>query len=161
MKRLRFTTSHTFLGFSLVELLVTVSIISILIAIGIASYSTINKQSRDAKRKSDLEQIRAALEMYRADNGFYPTANGANWISASDPAVGLITPLVPTYIAGIPRDPKSTDPSAGQNYMYLAKNAVSGVYYGYCVSAQMESENPEDTCTDTLPTGHTYGLKNP
>lgn len=156
MKRFHHFSLRSLSGFSLVELLVTVSIIAILIAIGIASYSTINKQSRDAKRKSDLEQIRAALEMYRADNGFYPTANGGNWVSVSDASIGLITPLVPTYIAGIPTDPKSS-----QSYMYLAKNAVSGAYYGYCVSAQMESENPTDTCTDTLPTGHTYGLKNP
>lgn len=159
MKRIHISSPRSFLGFSLVELLVTVSIIAILIAVGIASYSTINKQSRDAKRKSDLEQIRAALEMYRADNGYYPSTGTGSWVAAStsaDALAGLTPVLVPTYIAGIPTDPKSS-----QSYMYLARNAVSGVYYGYCVSAQMESENPADTCTDTLPTGHTYGLKNP
>lgn len=146
-------------GFSLVELLITVSIIAILISIGIASYATINKQSRDTKRKGDLEQIRAALEMYRANNGYYPSAGTGSWVvasSATDALVGLTPALVSTYIPVVPTDPKSS-----QSYMYIATNASSGNYYGYCVSAQMESENPPDTCTATLPTNHTYGLKNP
>lgn len=146
-------------GFSLVELLITVSIISILISIGIASYATINKQSRDTKRKGDIEQIRAALEMYRANNGSYPAAGGGSWIAASsttDALIGLTPTLVSTYIPTVPTDPKTS-----QTYMYIATSASGGNYYGYCLSAQMESENPPDTCTVTLPTGHTYGLKNP
>lgn len=144
-------------GFSLVELLITISIIAVLVAMGIASYATLNKQSRDAKRKSDLEQIRAALEMYRADNGSYPSVGSGSWVAASsatDALIGLTPSLVTTYIPVIPSDPKTT-----QTYMYRATNSSSGIYYGYCVSAAMESENPSDTCTPS--TGQTYGLKNP
>ncbi len=139
------------------ELLISVSIIAILIAIGIASYATLNKQSRDTKRKSDLEQIRSALEMYRADNGFYPNAGTGAWVaasSASDALVGLTPALVPTYVPVVPTDPRST-----QDYMYRATNISGGNYYGYCVSAAMEVENPTDTCTPA--TGHSYGTKNP
>lgn len=146
-------------GFSLMELLITVSIIAILVAIGIASYATINKQSRDTKRKGDLEQIRAALEMYRSDNGYYPSVGSGTWTQASsstDALVGLTPALVPTYIPAVPLDPKST-----QQYMYIATNGSGGAYYGYCVSAALEGENPSDTCTQTLPTGHTYGIKHP
>ncbi len=142
-------------GFSLVELLITVSIIAILVAIGIASYATINRQSRDTRRKSDLEQIRSALEMYRADNGYYPAANGSSWVVASEPTLGLTTALVPTYLPIIPTDPSSPD----QDYMYQATNVASGLYYGYCISGGLEGEDPTDTCTPA-PT-HTYGLKNP
>ncbi len=159
MKQFVSSTRANTRGFSLVELLITVSIIAILISMGIASYATINKQSRDTKRKGDLEQIRASLEMYRANNGSYPSAGTGSWIAASsatDALVGLTPFLVSTYIPVVPTDPKSA-----QMYMYIATNASSGNYYGYCVSAQMESENPPDTCTVTLPTSHTYGLKNP
>lgn len=144
-------------GFSLVELLITVSIIAILIAIGVASYATINKQSRDTKRKSDIEQIRSSLEMYRADNGSYPSAGSGSWVAASsatDALIGLTPSLVPTYFSVVPRDPKSA-----QNYMYLASSPSGGFYYGYCLSTFLESENPIDTCTPS--TGHTYGVKNP
>jgi len=146
-------------GFSLMELLISVSIIAILIAIGIASYATINKQSRDTKRKSDMEQIRAALEMYRSDNGFYPPVGVGSWTAASsstDPLVGLTPSLVSTYIAAVP-----TDPKPAQSYMYIATNYSGGNYFGYCISVALESENPADTCTVTLPSGYTYGLKNP
>lgn len=153
MKRL--LSSRSTRGFSLVELLITVSIIAILVAIGIASYATINRQSRDTRRKSDLEQIRSALEMYRADNGHYPTASGATWVIASEPTLGLTTALVPTYLPIIPTDPTAP----GQNYMYQATNMSGGVYYGYCLSGGLEGEDPTDTCTPA-PT-HTYGLKNP
>lgn len=144
-------------GFSLIELLITVSIIAILIAIGVASYATINRQSRDTKRKSDLEQIRSALEMYRADNGAYPGAGSGSWVatsSSTDVLIGLTPQLVPTYLAQVPLDPKSA-----QSYMYMATNGSGGYYYGYCLSALLESENPTDTCTPA--TGQTYGAKNP
>lgn len=144
-------------GFSLVELLITVSIIAILIAIGVASYATINRQSRDTKRKSDIEQIRSALEMYRADVGSYPTAGAGSWVvtsSSTDPTAGLTPALVSTYLAVVPLDPKSA-----QSYMYMATNASGGYYYGYCLSALLESENPTDTCTPSA--GQTYGVKNP
>ena len=144
-------------GFSLVELLITVSIIAILIAIGVASYATINRQSRDTKRKSDLEQIRSALEMYRADIGSYPSAGSGSFVAASsatDVLVGLTPSLVSTYLPVIPTDPKST-----QSYMYKATNPSGGDYYGYCLSALLESEDPQDTCTPSV--GQTYGVKNP
>ncbi len=144
-------------GFSLMELLISVSIIAILVAIGVASYATINRQSRDTKRKSDMEQIRSALEMYRADNGSYPGAGSGNWVAASsstDVLIGLTPALVSTYLPVVPLDPK-----AAQSYMYLATNASGGYYYGYCLSALLESENPTDTCAPS--TGQTYGVKNP
>ena len=52
-------------GFTLIELLIAVSIIAILISIGVVSYGSVNKRSRDAKRKGDIEQLRSGLEMYR------------------------------------------------------------------------------------------------
>lgn len=137
-------------GFTLVELLISVSIIAILVAIGVASYATINKQSRDTKRTSDIEQIRSALEMYRADNGAYPPLGSGNWIAAS----GLDATLVPTYLPQIPADPKSS-----QSYLYLSTNVSGGNYYGYCISAVTEAQNPADTCPPA--TGYSYGVKNP
>lgn len=61
-------------GFTFVEILVVVTIIGVLATIGAVSYQSANKKSRDGKRKADMEQIRAALEMYRADSNAYPAA---------------------------------------------------------------------------------------
>lgn len=92
--------------FTLVEILVVVTIIVLLTSIAAVSYSQITKSSRDARRKADIEQVRAALEMYRSNNdkSSYPVA--ANWSSLS-------SSLTPTYIKTMPTDPKIAD-----NYHY-------------------------------------------
>lgn len=62
-------------GFTLVELLVVISIMGILAALGTARYMTAEKNTRDSRRKSDLNQYRVALESYAAaNNSLYPTS---------------------------------------------------------------------------------------
>lgn len=61
-------------GFTLVELLVVITIIGVLAAVGLASFRTSQIKGRDAARKSDLKEIKNALEFYFNDNGKYPDA---------------------------------------------------------------------------------------
>lgn len=95
-------------GFTLMEILISVAIVAILTAIGIVSYNSVNKRARDAKRKSDLEQVRSALEIYRNDKGKYP-GSAVGWIALTvlDPGDGT-GPLVTAYLPRIPMDPRST-----------------------------------------------------
>jgi prepilin-type N-terminal cleavage/methylation domain-containing protein len=51
-------------GFTLVELMVTVAIVGILMAIVTSNFTTSRSRSRDAKRVSDINQIQLALELY-------------------------------------------------------------------------------------------------
>lgn len=139
-------------GFTLMEVLVATAIVAILISVLVVTFAPINKRSRDAKRKSDLEQLRSSLEMYRADLGYYPNAGSGSWADATS----LETALVSTYIPAIPSDPKS-----GQVYRYKATNLSGGNYYGYCVSSQLESEDPTDSCTPDTVNSHNYGIKSP
>ncbi len=68
--------SKTKSGFTFIEILVVTTIIAVLTAIGMVSYAQTNKNARDKKRQADIEQIRTALEMYRADSptGVYPAS---------------------------------------------------------------------------------------
>lgn len=59
-------------GFTLVELLIVISIIATLSVVGLVSYTNFTKSSRDAKRQSDLKLIQSALEEYHGDQLFYP-----------------------------------------------------------------------------------------
>ena len=71
-------------GFTLIELLVVIAIIGILSSVVLASLNSARAKARDARRLSDLHQIRNALELYASDNsGSYPTgyANTYYWIS--------------------------------------------------------------------------------
>jgi len=150
-------------GFTLLEVLVSATIIAVLAVIGVVSYGSVNRRSRDVKRKSDIEQVRSALEMYRSDNGAYPAVN----VSAFGSFVALGSGvLVSTYMPAVPTDPQPSQYS----YYYVATNydAVTTKYYGYCVCGFLETQVvATSTCVasdipgGTLPANCNYGLKNP
>ena len=59
-------------GFTLVELLAVVVVILILASIMVSITSYVQKSMAISTTKSQLATIQAALEMYKADWGFYP-----------------------------------------------------------------------------------------
>jgi prepilin-type N-terminal cleavage/methylation domain-containing protein len=60
-------------GFTLVELLVVISIIAILSVIGIVIFGNTRAAAQDSKRITDVSQISKALEMaYTESSGYYP-----------------------------------------------------------------------------------------
>ncbi len=97
-------------GFTLIELLVVVAIIGILSSVVLASLNSARAKARDAKRASDVHQLKTALEFYYNDNGFYPsvTCEGCGVVITS-----LIAPLA-TYIKQI-----ADDPLSGQGWQYV------------------------------------------
>lgn len=60
-------------GFTLIELMVVMMIIAVLSGLALVSLQSSRRGARDAQRRADLEEIRAALEMYKVDLGTYPT----------------------------------------------------------------------------------------
>ncbi len=69
-------------GITFIELLVVVLIIAVLAAIAVPTYTSYLQRGRRADAKTALEQLRAAQEVFRAENGAY-TNNfallNANW----------------------------------------------------------------------------------
>ena len=59
-------------GFTLIELLVVIAIIAILAAIAIPQYAKYRQSANNAVAKSDLANLRTAVEAYYADNSVYP-----------------------------------------------------------------------------------------
>lgn len=49
-------------SFTLLEMLVVIGIIAILVTLGFASYSTVQKKARDAKRQGDLKAAQQVME---------------------------------------------------------------------------------------------------
>lgn len=87
-------------GFSLIELLVVATLIIILSTIGLVSYNRSLVNSRNAKRKADLEIMRQALVLYKLDNGRYPDLTDATFAEVQ-------TAIGSSYLQDVPADPKN------------------------------------------------------
>ncbi len=88
-------------GFTVIELLVVISVIGILTTIGFVSYNSIQSNARDSNRAAQMTIIAEALEDYYEDNGEYPSCNDMS----QDPNT-----VVTTVLIGL--DPEVlTDPS--------------------------------------------------
>jgi general secretion pathway protein G len=59
-------------GFTLVELLIVISLISILAAMGLVQYRNSVVSAKEATLKQDLFRMRDAIDQYYADKGKYP-----------------------------------------------------------------------------------------
>lgn len=120
-------------GFTLVELLVVMSIIGILASLAVGSFRTAQMRGRDAQRKSDLKQVSNALELYYADYGEYPAVNQIVWGNEFSDSKGTV------YFKVLP-----SDPSNSRSYTYTL---VAGSNQKYQLFATLE--NPEDQdCID-------------
>ncbi|MDD5416260.1 MAG: type II secretion system protein [Candidatus Daviesbacteria bacterium] len=104
-------------GFTMVELLVVISIIAILSTIGLIVYGGIQSKSRDTYRLSSLRDLNIALEAYNSINGKYP--NDPNWVCCSSWTSSYITGLVPVHIKDLPHDPLEPSSPGGPDFCYL------------------------------------------
>ncbi len=105
-------------GFTLIELLIVIAIIGILSATVLVSLNQTRVKARDALRKSDINQVRTALELYYFDNGTYPVDGSATRLGEISSA------LVPKYMPKIPSDPTYKETSSG--YRYRSDNGEAG-----------------------------------
>jgi len=121
---------NTTVGFTLVELLIAISLIGILTGVLLAVINPrgIQAKARDSQRVSDLAKVKVALESYFSDNRSYPIRT--SWVLVDTDAV-LASALVNNYINLLPKDPKSSGSActtAGwRNYFYKS-NATGSQY---------------------------------
>lgn len=61
-------------GYTIIEIVIAISLIAIFIALPVFAYSNFMQKSRDGQRKADISRLQSALESYKTDNGVYPAA---------------------------------------------------------------------------------------
>lgn len=122
-------------GFTLIELLVVISIIGLLGSVVMASLNSARVKARDARRVSDIHEVRKALELYYSSQGTYPVLGTAN--GCSSPTVTVVCqlaeeigPNAPSnlrFLSSMPRDPDSSRHAAGTtDYRYYYSDARYG-----------------------------------
>ncbi len=87
-------------GFTIVELLTVIVVISILASITVVAFSGAQARARDAQRDAAVSTIKTALELYKMDTGGYPTPC-AN-VNADCHAADLASYLSPAYVSTLP-----------------------------------------------------------
>jgi type II secretion system protein G len=132
-------------GFTLVELLVAITILGVLATVGLSTFTSAQARGRDTQRKSDLKQIVTALELYYSDHETYPASNSgkiAGCPSTTSTACvwggspSEFTDTKTSYFKNLPKDPFS-------NYNYYYRTvSVNAAVVGFQLYARLE--NPKD-----------------
>ncbi len=105
-------------GWTLVEMLVVISLVVILAAIAMASYGTGVARSKEAVLKEDLFRMRDAIDQFYADRGEYPP--------------GLQDLVAGGYLRTVPADPftqsDTTWETVASEFDPTDPTALSGVF---------------------------------
>jgi general secretion pathway protein G len=105
-------------GFTLVELIIVMAIIGILAGVVLVNVGSQRDKATRARAIADIKEMDTALEIYHADNGFYPTTQQGLQALLSEPN----SPPIPRNWQGpylrnrktVPLDPW------GNEYVYIS-----------------------------------------
>jgi len=130
-------------GFTLVELLVVMAILAILSTVALGQFTNSQKKARDTQRKSDLDNVARALEMYYNDNKTYPASSegkiavdgGATIIDWTTPFQQDVGSETIVYMKKLP-----CDPDRNWNYCYWSDGG------GFKLYAKLENDKDFNYC---------------
>ena len=113
-------------GFTLVELMIAISILAIIAMVGLSTFSQSQRLGRDSKRKQDLRAVASALELYLNSQNpkTYPVSSNWEYSTATQPWIGELNQ---DFINVMPRDPTNTGTTPW--------TTNGGNVYAYCADA--------------------------
>lgn len=127
-------------GFTLIEIMVVVVIIGILAAIVVPNIMNRPEQARQVRAKQDILAIENALQLYKLDNGIYPSNEQGLEALIKKP---ILEPI-PTawkeggYLKKLPQDPW------GHAYHYLNPGKKNPNEIDVFTYGSSNAENPND-----------------
>jgi prepilin-type N-terminal cleavage/methylation domain-containing protein len=133
-------------GFTLVEMLVVVAVIATIASIVTALVGDAKAKARDTKRRSDLNQIQVALELYRNEHGTFQVTGGGylnggqGWLSYENGSTYGTAVTRILYNEGYLAQPIIEDPLQSPGYMIYVCNGGQS----YALSATLEFPTTRD-----------------
>ncbi len=103
-------------GFTLIELMIVVSIIGILATLAVPSYHSSVVKAKEAALRQDLSTVRDVLDQHKADQGKYPPSLSA-LVSAG-------------YLRAIPKDPFTGAMTTWQEIADPVEGGVVDIFSG-------------------------------
>ena len=130
---------HNIFGFTLIELMVVISIISILASATLASLSNARMKARDAERLNNTRSIINAFELYYAKYKHYPCS-----FAIESTSNNFLTELVTEgFLPKKLSDPKNT---GGYVYGYVSLKSSAGGQCGAFALFTYDIEIPGTPC---------------
>ncbi len=117
-------------GFTLIEIMIVVIIVALMLVLAAGVYLKYIARGGDARRKSDLERIKIAIEEYEKDNNCYPLPTNMNQCGSD------LNPVKP-YLTNVP-----CDPVTGDAYYYETDGLQCPKWYHLYANLQ-NSEDPD------------------
>jgi general secretion pathway protein G len=108
-------------GFSLIEIMVVVVILGILASIVVPKIMSRPDEARIVKAKQDVLAIQNALDLYKLDNGTYPSTDQGLVALVEKPSSSPVPENWQQYLKSLPKDPWNRD------YLYLNPGEHSDV----------------------------------
>jgi general secretion pathway protein G len=118
-------------GFTLIEVMVVVVILSILAAIVVPKIMDRPDEARITKAKQDIRALESALNLYKLDNYIYPTTDQGLEALVQPPTVA---PEPPKWKQGGYLDRMPLDPW-GKAYLYLSPGEQGRAFDLYSLGA--------------------------
>lgn len=120
-------------GFTLIEIMVVLIIIGLLAGIVVPKLMGRTEEAKRTKTAVQIKNLQSSLDLYKLDNGIYPSTDQGLQALTEKPAVGEIPNNWKEggYIEKIPKDPW------GSNYVYISPG-VHGDYDLYSYGADGE-----------------------
>jgi type II secretory pathway pseudopilin PulG len=138
-------------AFTVIELLVTITIILVLAGLILATSGYVQTKAKRSRAEAEIAALSAALENYRADNGTYPTDTAGGTTNTLD-ARTMFDPNAAQYAAAsfflyreLSGDPLGNRVPTGKSYFSFKPNML------------LPKDQAQAVIAITDPFGHSYG----
>jgi general secretion pathway protein G len=137
-------------GFTLIEIMVVIIILGLLATLVIPNITGYTEKAKREKARADIASLEGALELFKADNGFYPTTEQGLDALSVKPSTGRIPAkwMEGGYFKkGVPLDPW------GNRYTYFAPGRRGEGYEIISLGTDGQESEDDVSSSDHLDSG--------